>query len=87
MKVIWRPLCGGKAEAREKQREFSSIKEMFDFLVEYWNDAFEISDLSVIFYCSSSIVADKETYLAVSRSYDGLDVGNGPVPVGFVEFE
>ncbi len=86
MKVIWRPVCGSLAQAKEMMHEFESIMFMFDFLVDHYDQVFDRSDLALIYYCGCPDLGT-DTYLVMTRCWGDEDLRDGPVPVGFVEFE
>jgi hypothetical protein len=89
MKVIYRPLCGGLAEAMGKVKQFNSIKEMFEFLVEEHNHAFEISNLYISYYGYDNRI-DWDTYIITTSRYaseDYIKKGYPPQAAGYCTFK
>lgn len=89
MKVIYRPAGGGLAEAMGRTKEFNSIKEMFEFLVEEHNHAFEVSDLYVSYYGYDNRI-DWDTYIVTTAKYGNenyIKKGWVPQAAGYCTFK
>lgn len=69
-KVIFRPACGGLSEAMERQKSFSDVCEMLDYIVELHEGAFQREEIHLIYYRHDPRI-DWETFLvAVERMYN-----------------
>lgn len=90
MKILYRPQCELLAEAMEKVKEFSSVKEMFDYIAKYWEEScdlapFSIDDLSMRYYGYDRRI-DWETYLiCTDRMFN--DKYKHPQAIGFCTFK
>lgn len=67
MKILYRPHCGGLAEAMAEVKEFSTLKEMFEYIVKEAEELhdrapFGIDDLSIR-YCGYDRRIDWDTCL------------------------
>lgn len=89
MKILYRPLCGGLAEAMEKVKKFDSVKEMFEFLVEHHDHAFEMNNLYISYYGYDSRI-DWDTYIITTSRYANEDYtkkGYPPQAAGYCTFK
>lgn len=89
MQVIYRPLCGGLAEAMEKTKTFNSIKEMFEYLVEWHDHAFEIQNIYISYYGYDSRIG-WDTYIITTSKYaneDYIKKGIPPQAAGYCAFK
>lgn len=55
MKILYRPHRGGLAEAMAEKKEFTTLKEMFEYIVKQQEKAFDVApfiikDLSIRYY-------------------------------------
>ncbi len=85
MKIVYRPVGGGLAEAMGRTKQFDTIKEMFEFLVEQHNHAFEINNLYISYYGYDSRI-DWDTYLITTTRY-GRDKYDTPQATGYCAFK
>lgn len=84
-KVIYRPHCGGLAEAMGKQKSFDDVCEMLDYLVETYDNAFCREEIHLTYYCYDDRI-DWETFLVTGdRLYSQKE--HGPEVIGFCTFK
>ena len=88
MKVIFRPI-GGLKESINLQKEFSSVKDMIDYVCEFIGDNAKRNDI----YISYDYYDDRigwEMYIVAVRELRDLDYCKEygyPLPVGFCTFK
>lgn len=88
MRILYRPQRELLAEAMAELKEFSSVKEMLEYLVEAHEKAFEIRDIYISYYCYDERI-EWETYIVtVGRYYteDYLKKYHSPQAIGFCTF-
>lgn len=88
MRILYRPQRGTLAEAMAEVKEFSSVKEMLEYLAEDHEKAFDISDVYISYYCYDERI-EWETYIVmVTRYYeeDYLKEYQSPQAIGFCTF-
>ena len=89
MSILYRPQRSLLAEAMAESKEFSSVKEMLEYIVEEHEKAFDISDIYISYYCYDERI-EWETYiLTVSRYYteNYLEKYHHPQAIGFCTFK
>lgn len=89
MRVVYRPVGGGIAEAMGKSRDFSSIKEMFEFIIEQHGHAFELKDIYLSYYGYDYRI-DWDTYIVTTSRYcneDYIEKGICPQAVAYCTFK
>ncbi len=84
-KVIFRPVCGQLTEGMARQKSFSDVCEMLDYIVELHEDAFRREEIHLIYYCYDPRI-DWETFLvAVDRLYN--EKYEYPQAIGYCTFK
>lgn len=84
MKVLYRPQCGGLAEAMSKLKEFSSLKELLDYLIKEYKGAFNYDSIFVYYYCYDNRI-DWDTYvICISEKCHRKRLN--PKGIGFLTF-
>lgn len=68
MRVLYRPQKGTLADAMAEVKEFSSLEEMFEYLVKDSENAFDISDIYISYYCYDERI-DWKTYIVATGRY------------------
>lgn len=89
MKVIYRPQRGGLDEAMKEVKEFSTLKEMFEYLVE--NEQIgkhkpKLDDLYISYYGYDERI-DWETYIVCDGSYYNCKKYGCPQAIGYCTFK
>ena len=88
MRILYRPQRGSLDEAMAELKEFSSVKEMLEYLVKEHEKAFDISDIYISYYGYDERI-EWETYIVtVGRYYteDYLKEYHSPQAIGFCTF-
>ena len=89
MKVLYRPQRGSLDDAMAEVKEFSSVKEMLEYLVKDHNRAFRINEIQISYYGRDDRI-DWETYLVAVERYfeeDYLLEYHCPQAIGFCTFK
>lgn len=93
MKILFRPLRGSLSESMSESKSFNSLKELFEFLCDFYSDSglrpFDISDLYISYYCYDDRI-DWDTYsVCTSRFFNDYYCFNGLKPqiCGFLTFK
>lgn len=68
MTILYRPHRGTLADAMAEVKEFSSIKEMREYLVQDHKKAFAVSDIVISYYCYDDRI-DWETFIVTVKRY------------------
>ena len=72
MKVLYRPHRSTLEESMAEVKEFSSIKELCEYLAEQCKGAFDVSDIYISYYCYDERI-DWETYIVTVGRYGKVD--------------
>ena len=94
MKILYRPHCGGLAEAMAKVKEFNTLKECFEYIVENtetWNNKkpFVLEDISIHYYGYDGRI-EWETWVVCIDKYfseDYLKKCHSPQAIVFLTFK
>lgn len=91
MKILYRPHRGGLAEAMAEKKEFATLKEMFEYIVE--NDRldeniplYSMEDLCISYYCYDERI-DWETYIICDCREKNCKEYGTPQAIGFCTFK
>lgn len=85
MKVLFRNHKGTLSEAMAGLKQFDSIKEMLEWLVQEHRGAFKLEELYISYYCYDSRI-DWETFIVTTSRYgneDYIKLYNHPQAIGF----
>ena len=89
MKVLYRPQRSTLDEAMENLKEFSSIDEMFNYLVQDHRQAFNKDEIYISDYGYDERI-DWQTYIITVSGYfdeDYLEKYHRPQAIGFCTFK
>lgn len=89
MKILYRPQRGGLAEAMAEVKEFSTLKEMFEYIVKegeeiYLRVPFGVSDLSIRYYCYDERIHWETYIVCTDRMFN--EKYDYPQAIGFCTF-
>lgn len=87
MRILYRPAYSMTSvyEALEQKKEFSTVEELLDFLVEFHDNAFTKEDLSFRYYSYDSRI-DWNTYLVTTKRYGKEESPHG-MAIAFITFK
>lgn len=90
--IKYRPHRGGLAESMKEEKQFSSIQEMYQYIINEWNnhgvnDILQVDDLSISGdHGKDKRISWKETrYVCTSRI--GNEIYNTPQCIGMCSIE
>ena len=81
MTILYRPHRGTLADAMAEVKEFSSIKEMREYLAQDHKNAFDISDIVISYYCYDDRIGWETFIVTVTRYYN--EKYTHPQSIGF----
>ena len=79
--IIYRPQRGLLVEAMAEKKEFSSIKEMLNYLVKEHKKAFDIWDISITYYGYDERISWETFIVTVAKYRD--EIFEHPQAIGF----
>ena len=79
--IIYRPQRGLLSEAMAEKKEFSSIKEMLNYLVKEHKKAFDINDISITYYAYDERISWETFIVTVAKYRD--EIFEHPQAIGF----
>jgi hypothetical protein len=88
MRIFYRPQRGGLAESMAELQEFSSIKELFEYLVKDNNNAFDEDQVYISYYGCDHRIGWDTFIVTVERYFDEnyLEKYGYPQAIGFCTF-
>lgn len=79
--IIYRPQRLLLDEAMAEKKEFSSIKEMLEYLVKEHKNAFGINDIFISYYCYDERISWETFIVTVAKYAD--EIFEHPQAIGF----
>lgn len=79
--IIYRPQRSLLDEAMAEKKEFSSMKEMLEYLVKEHKKAFDIKDISITYYCYDERISWETFIVTVAKYAD--EIFEHPQAIGF----
>jgi hypothetical protein len=79
--ILYIPHRGTLADAMAEVKKFSSIKEMCEYLVQDHENAFDVSDIVISYYCYDDRI-DWETFIVKVKRYYNEKYTN-PQAIGY----
>lgn len=85
MIILYRPHQGDLEDSMRKVEKFNSLKELLQYIVKQFNNAFAIDDIYIKYYCYDSRI-DWDTFLITTKTY-GMERFDIPQAIGYLTFK
>jgi hypothetical protein len=88
MRIVYMPHRGGLFESLEDSRVFFDIKDMLEYIVSQWENAFSIRDIYISHYSYDSRIKAEQYVVCIGRCLgeNYLKKYNSPQAIGFCSF-